>query len=98
MPPTRAAAARISLSPDRGHDHDDYRARVTRATFPSDWTIQELQWRKPMVYLVLGGEQVRSLREEKGISQRHSCGGLGRVFEDACGRREKVKPLEGMGS
>ena len=68
----RAAVARISLSPDLGHAPDDYRARATRATFPSDWTIQELQGRKPMAYLVIDGEQVRSLREEKGMSQRHS--------------------------
>jgi hypothetical protein len=52
-PPTLAAVARISLSPNRGHDRDDYRARATRATFPSDWTIQDLQGRKPKMYLVM---------------------------------------------
>jgi hypothetical protein len=51
-----------------------------------------------MVYLVMGGEQVRSLREEKGISQGTARGSLGRLYEDACGHRGKVKLIEGTGS
>jgi hypothetical protein len=50
------------------------------------------------VYLVMGGEQVRSLREEKEIPNGTARGSLGRLYEEACGRREKVKLLEGMGS
>jgi len=47
-----------------------------------------------MVYLVMGDEQVRSLREEKGISQGTARGSLGRSYGDACGRREKVRQIE----
>ena len=50
------------------------------------------------MYLVMGGEQVRSLREEKEIPNGTSRGSLGRLFEDACGRREKVTVFEEVGS
>jgi hypothetical protein len=46
------------------------------------------------VYLVMGGEQVRSLREEKEYFKGTARGSLGRLFEDACGRRGRVKLLE----
>jgi hypothetical protein len=49
------------------------------------------------VYLVIDGEQVRSLREEKEIPNGTARGSLGRLFEDACGRREKVKLFEEVG-
>jgi hypothetical protein len=42
-----------------------------------------------MVYLVNGGEQVRILRVEKGISQGHSSRKPRRSLRDACGRRER---------
>ncbi|HEX5911856.1 MAG TPA: hypothetical protein VFY54_01865, partial [Rubrobacter sp.] len=53
---------------------------------------------KPMVYLVMGGEQVRSLREEREYPNGTARGSLGRLFEDACVPREKVTLFEGTGS
>ena len=50
-----------------------------------------------MMYLVMGGEQVRSLREGKGNPNGTARGSLGRLYEDACGRREKVKLIEEVG-
>ena len=50
-----------------------------------------------MVYLVTGGEQVRSLREEREYPNGTARGSLGRLFEDACGRREKVTLFEEVG-
>jgi hypothetical protein len=48
-----------------------------------------------MVYMVTGGEQVRSLREEREYPNGTARESLGRLFEDACGRREKVTLFEG---
>ena len=51
-----------------------------------------------MVYLVMGGEQVRSMREEREYPSGTARARLGRLVEDACGRREKVTLFEGTGS
>ena len=51
-----------------------------------------------MVYLVMGGEQVRSLRQGMRMTQRHSSVKPRRLKEDACGRRGKVKLFEVVGS
>ncbi len=51
-----------------------------------------------MVYLVMGGEQVRSLREEKEISQRHNSRKPRVSLRRRLRTSRKVKLLEGMGS
>jgi hypothetical protein len=51
-----------------------------------------------MVYLVMGGEQVRSLCEEKGMSQRHSSRKPRASLRRRLRTSRKVKLFEGTGS
>jgi DNA-binding transcriptional regulator YiaG len=73
----RAAAARIADSPTP----IAYAAATSEGTagsnIPDVRTIHELLRRTRMVYLVMDGEQVRSLREEKGMSRRDFAGEAG---------------------